>query len=161
MTALKPLLAEEALRALLATVLPSWDGALTPLAGGGTARVYTLEQGGTPLILRLSAIGESFAKDAHAAAQFAGPGLPIPAMLAWGQAAEDVLYALTRRAPGTTLSTLPPERQQALAPAVLDLLDRIHGIGGGDERVRLLEPGRPWALAELGLIPSVDRRRRG
>jgi hygromycin-B 4-O-kinase len=128
MATLAPLLPDEALRALLAAALPGWAGALTPLRGGGTARVYTLEHAGAPLVLRLSALSESFAKDAHAATHFATPGLPIPAVVAWGQAAEGVLYALTRRAPGAPLNTLAPERQRDLAPAVLDVLDQIHAI---------------------------------
>jgi hygromycin-B 4-O-kinase len=128
MTTLAPMLPDAALRDLLAAALPGWAGEMTPLQGGGTARVYTLEHAGVPLVLRLSALSESFAKDAHAAAHFAGPGLPIPAVLAWGQAAEGVWYALTRRAPGATLNALAPERQRALAPAVLHVLDAIHAI---------------------------------
>lgn len=128
MSTLAPLLPDRELHALLAAALPGWDGELTPLRGGGTARVYALEHEGAPLILRLSALGESFAKDAYAAAHFVAPGLPIPAVIAWGQAAEGVLYALSRRAPGAPFNALPPERQRALAPAVLDVLERIHAL---------------------------------
>lgn len=128
MSTLAPLLPEDTLSALLAQVLPGWDGPLHPLKGGGTARVYTLNHAGASLILRLSTFSDSFAKDAYAATHFSAPGLPIPVMLAWGQVAEGVWYALTRRAPGAPLNTLAPEQQRALAPAVLDMLDQIHAI---------------------------------
>jgi hygromycin-B 4-O-kinase len=128
MPPLTPLLPDETLRILLTPILPGWDGPLRPHPGGGTARVYELEHAGKPLILRLSALSESFAKDAYAAAHFAAPGLPIPSVLAWGQAAEGVWFALTRRAPGAPLNALPPERQHQLAPAVLAALDQIHAI---------------------------------
>lgn len=131
MSTIAPLLPEDEVRALLARALPGWEGALRPLAGGGTARAYELDHDGEPLVLRLSALSESFAKDAFAAAHFAAPGLPIPAMLAWGQAGEGLSFALTRRAPGSPLNALPPERQRALAPAVLDALDTIHAIDVG------------------------------
>ncbi|NTU84689.1 MAG: hypothetical protein HGA45_35880, partial [Chloroflexales bacterium] len=100
MASLAPLLPDETLRTLLTPILPGWDGPLRLHPGGGTARVYELEHAGTPLILRLSPFGDSFVKDAYAAAHFTAPGLSIPSVLAWGQAAEGVWFALTRRAPG-------------------------------------------------------------
>jgi hygromycin-B 4-O-kinase len=128
MSTLVPALSDGELHALLARALPGWDGALTPLNGGGTTKVYALEHVGSSLILRLSGLSESFAKDAYAAENFAAPGLPIPAMVARGEAADGIYFAITRRAPGEQVHSLSPERQRELAPAVLAALDQIHAI---------------------------------
>jgi hygromycin-B 4-O-kinase len=130
---LKPTFDESELQALLTQLLPSWDGRPTPLPGGTSSQAYMVDHDGRPLVLRLNTRGEGFAKDAIAA-RLASPELPIPAVLAVGQAAGGLHYALSERALGAPLNTLSADRELALAPSLLDALVRIHGasLDGAD-----------------------------
>lgn len=149
MSTLKPTLADDALRLLVARLLPGWQGGLEPLAGGGVSQAYGLLHNGEALVLRVSAGGGGYLKDRFAATHFVASGLPIPPILAVGQSEAGLHYALSRRAPGQPLSAWPPAEQHALAPAVLATLARIHALP-----IEATSGYGPWDEQGNGLWPS-------
>jgi hygromycin-B 4-O-kinase len=66
-----------------------------PLAAGAWSRAFELSIDGVEVVLRIGAHGADFAKD-EVAARFAGPNLPVPAVLARG-VFDDWLCALGPR----------------------------------------------------------------
>lgn len=98
-----------------------------PLAGGEFSQAFAGTVGDRDYVVRLSVYAhaaESFAKDAFAWRHFAAPVLPIPRVVATGQA-EDRHFAISERAPGSRLEVLAPAARRALLPALLDVLDAI------------------------------------
>ena len=68
---------------------------LAPLPGGFWSAAYAYRVGSQDLVLRLGTIPEGFEAD-RAAMAFSGPDLPVPTIIAIGQAF-DVGYALSER----------------------------------------------------------------
>ena len=98
-------------------------GQVAELGGGDWSRAYSFELGGRPLVARFGAYGEDFEKD-RAAMRFAGPDLPVPAVLDIGAAAGGC-YAISERHFGTFLEALDRPRLERLMPALLRALDAL------------------------------------
>ncbi|MFD5185864.1 phosphotransferase family protein [Streptomyces sp. NPDC058372] len=92
-----------------------------PLATGAWSQAFALTLDGVEAVLRIGAHGEDFAKD-EAVARLAGPGLPVPAVLARGTA-EGWAYALSVRAHGTALDDLSAVDVARALPSLLTALD--------------------------------------
>ena len=93
------------------------------LGGGDWSRAYSFELGGQPLVARFGEYGEDFEKD-RAAMMFAGPDLPVPAVLEIG-AAFGGSYAISERHFGAFLESLDRPRLERLMPALLRALDAL------------------------------------
>ena len=125
---------------MLRDVLPGEEIAgLEPLRGGVFARAFGFHANGKRYVARLSTFdhsAEGYAKDDYAARHFAGPGLPIPRIVAVATTELGHL-AISERAPGQTLNSMTPAERQALLPVMLDTFDAIgradvsasHGYG--------------------------------
>ena len=99
-------------RAFLADRFAGQTGTVAELGGGDWSRAYSFELGGRPLVARFGAYGEDFEKD-RAASMFAGPDLPVPAVLEIG-AAFGGCYAISERHFGAFLEALDRPRLQRL-----------------------------------------------
>ena len=98
-------------------------GRLAELGGGDWSRAYSFDLGGQPLVARFGAYGEDFEKD-RAAMAFAGPDLPVPAVLEIGPACGGY-YAISERHFGVFLESLDLTRLERLMPALLRALDAL------------------------------------
>jgi hygromycin-B 4-O-kinase len=98
-------------------------GHVARLGGGAWSRAYSFELGAQPLVARFGAYGEDFEKD-RAAMAFAGPDLPVPAVLEVG-AAFGGSYAISERHFGAFIESLDQTRLERLMPALLRALDAL------------------------------------
>ncbi|WP_406051000.1 phosphotransferase family protein [Kribbella sp. NBC_00889] len=114
----------EIARRLVRTTLGERATEPRALASGEWSQAFELTLDGAEAVLRIGAYGTDFAKD-ELAARFAGPNLPVPAVLARGMV-EGWHYAISARAPGTGLDDLSATD---VAPALPSLLTAIDDIG--------------------------------
>jgi len=138
---------ERHILALLRARFGAGVGAILPLMGGEFSRAFAFDAGDRAYVVRVSesalAAG-AFAKDEYASRRFAAPGLPIPRVVARGAFA-GLQFAISERAAGDRVAALPPSRRAALAPALLDLLDRLAAADVGGSRGY-----GPWAAVADG-----------
>jgi len=109
--------------AFLAERYAGCAGQVAELGGGDWSRAYSFELGGRPLVARFGAYREDFEKDRTAMA-FAGPDLPVPAVLEIG-AALGGCYAISERHFGAFLESLDRPALERLMPALLRALDAL------------------------------------
>lgn len=93
------------------------------LGAGAWSRAFSFRLRGRDLVLRLGEHVQDFRKDQRAMA-FAGPDLPIPAVLEIGEA-EGGFYAVSERAFGTFLERLDEGGWRRVLPALLRALDAL------------------------------------
>jgi hygromycin-B 4-O-kinase len=100
---------------------------LETLEGGAIAQTLAFCAGGQEYVIRFHAqvMGANFAKEAYIARHIE-PGVPIPAFVHVGQV-NDFPYAITRRAPGRPLISFAPHEVETYVPALLSVLDGVHG----------------------------------
>lgn len=115
------------LRALLRGQFTSEIEGVTSLFGGEFSRAFAFTAGDQPYVIRLNAFDhavDAFAKDDYAWRHFASPALPIPRVVAIGQA-DGQHFAISERVVGGRLEELPLAERRALVPALLDVVDAI------------------------------------
>ena len=102
------------------------------LGGGDWSRAFCFRLDGRDLVARFGSYGEDFARDQEAMA-FAGPDLPVPAVLETGRALGGA-YAISERRFGVFLETLSASGWRRVLPALLrglDTLRRLPSSGAG------------------------------
>lgn len=123
--------------AQIAAWLADWHAGavsdLAPLRGGFWSSAFAYRVGGEDLVLRLSDMNEGFAIDA-AAMRFAGPDLPVPAVIDSGRAL-GLYFAISRRHFGRFLETASLQEASAVGGALDALLTALRAIPA--------EPGEP------------------
>lgn len=105
------------------------DSAVTeiaPISGGFWSAAYTYRVGSDEFVLRLSDMPDGFAIDA-AAMQFTAPDLPIPEVLAVGEALGHH-YAISRRHHGRFVEDVSPEDADAVGGALERLLAALRAV---------------------------------
>ncbi|MEU2648371.1 aminoglycoside phosphotransferase family protein [Streptomyces albidoflavus] len=132
-----------------------------PLASGAWSQAYALMLNGAEVVLRVGAHGEDFAKD-EVVARLAGPGLPVPPVLARGEA-EGWAYAVSGRVRGSALDDLSGEAVARTLPSLLRALDAAarvdlagtsgYGIWTSDG----LAPHASWPEALLAIGDETPR----
>ncbi|MET7507032.1 aminoglycoside phosphotransferase family protein [Streptomyces albidoflavus] len=132
-----------------------------PLASGAWSQAYALTLDGAEVVLRIGAYGEDFAKD-EVVARLAGPELPVPPVLARGEA-EGWAYAVSGRVRGTALDDLTGDAVARTLPSLLRALDAVarvdlagtsgYGIWAPDGRA----PHASWAEALLAIGDETPR----
>lgn len=103
---------------------------------GAWSRCFGFRLGAEALVIRFGKHVDDFQKDQYAYT-FAAPGLPIPQVLAIGEAFAGY-YAISTRADGVPLESLDASAWLAMIPAVVDALEAMRladlsatvGIGG-------------------------------
>ena len=114
---------------------------VSELGGGDWSRAFSFRLDGRDLVARFGRYGEDFARDQQAMA-FAGPDLPVPAVLETGRA-----YAISERCFGVFLETLDASGWHRVLPALLrglDVLRQMSSPGAGGPGAG---PGAPGAGA--------------
>jgi aminoglycoside phosphotransferase (APT) family kinase protein len=118
---------------------------LAPLPGGFWSAAYAYRVGDQDLVLRLGTIPEGFEAD-RVAMTFSGPDLPVPTVIAIGQAF-GVGYAISQRHFGKFLEDIRAEESQRSGPMLACLLRALRAI---KERPDLSVSGQPAKLAPQG-----------
>ncbi len=112
---------------------------------GEWSRCFAFRSQGRDLVVRIGSHPVDFAKDRRAAA-WAGPDLPVPAVLATG---DD--WCISTRVHGTPLEQLDTAGWESVLPAVLALLDALAAVdiadrlGVGPWDGRGVAPRPTWA----------------
>lgn len=122
----KPRPTIDQIRSWLAAEYGDAATALAPIAGGFWSAAYTFRLGEDDLVLRFSDLADGFAADA-AAMRFAGPELPIPEVLAVGEALGHY-YAVSRRHFGRFLEDVPAADAAAVGGALDRLLAALRAV---------------------------------
>ncbi|TCC39139.1 aminoglycoside phosphotransferase family protein [Kribbella capetownensis] len=132
-----------------------------PLASGAWSQAFALTVDGAEAVLRIGAYGTDFAKD-ELVAGLAGPGLPVPAVLARGMV-EGWHYAISARAHGNGFDDLPAGDVVSALPSLLAAVDEIGRLdlagttGYGSWTVDRRAPYRSWAEALLAIGTETAR----
>lgn len=96
------------------------------IGAGAWSRCFGFTRGDEALVVRVGRHGDDFARDAHAA-RYAGPALPVPAVLALGELA-DGSYVVSTRAWGVPLEQLDAAAWSAALPATVALLAALRRL---------------------------------
>ncbi|HSN75344.1 MAG TPA: aminoglycoside phosphotransferase family protein [Anaerolineae bacterium] len=126
---------------------------VSSLGAGVWSQAFAFRRAGCDYVIRFGAHGDDFARDRLAAA-FAGPALPIPAVLELG-AAFDGYYAIAGRVFGGYIDDVHEAKMRGLLPALLAALDAMrladlsHTTGCGGWDVAGNAPHVSWRAALL------------
>jgi hygromycin-B 4-O-kinase len=127
----KPAITTEQVAELLRAELGTAVRDLRLLKGGELSRAYGFGTGEGEFVVRFNANEVGFRRDRYASEHFASPELPIPRILAIGQA-EGTAFALSEFVRGEHLHMRSPGEYLRLLPRALDVLDALHRIDAGD-----------------------------
>lgn len=135
------------------------DG-LAPIGGGFWSSAYVYDCGTDRLVLRLADDAEGYEMD-RAARRFGGPGLPVPEILAIGEAFEGA-FAISRRSTGRFLEDVRPDEKERAGPMLDGLLTALRSASSGDD-VDWFTPDTPVATTWRGWLERamIDDSSRG
>ncbi|MDQ6670900.1 MAG: aminoglycoside phosphotransferase family protein [Chloroflexota bacterium] len=136
-----------------------WSGvtAIARIGHGEWSQAFSFRvEPGTEYVVRFSPLDEDFHKDQLASA-FAAPTLPIPTVLAFGEAF-DGYYAIAQRASGTYLDALDGEQLVRALPSLFSALEGMRqadvsatrGYGVWDAKGNAPQPTWRDALLAIG-----------
>jgi hygromycin-B 4-O-kinase len=149
--------------AFLATRFGDKASDVSRLPQGEWSRAYAFRKGGADRIIRFATVVEEFQKD-RAAARFASPDLPIPAVLEIGEAF-DGYYAISVRGFGEFLEELDEVALPRALPSVLRMLDAMREIplessaGAGSWRRDDVAERSSWRAHLIGVATDHPDRR--
>ena len=116
--------------AALQTWLSQWHGSevvnLEPLPGGFWSSAWAYEDRGESLVVRLGQSGDGYAIDARAY-EMAGSALPVPEVLATGEAL-GLRFAISRRHEGAILETHDAADAERITARLVELLAALRGV---------------------------------
>jgi len=115
-----------AARRFLAGHLGHDPGAVELVGAGHWSRCFGFVDGARELVVRFGTHLDDFERDRRAA-QLAGPGLPVPAVLAVGPAF-DGWFAISTRVRGVPLESLDEPGWRAVLPDLLVALDALQAV---------------------------------
>jgi hygromycin-B 4-O-kinase len=98
-----------------------------PLPEGLVSQVFAFRCGAEALVVRVGPDHAGYEKDAFVARTLAGPGLPVPEVVAIGAVGAGLTLCISRRAAGVRLHDTPLADAERLAPALLNVLDALAG----------------------------------
>lgn len=140
-------------QAFLAARFAGDAGGVAPLGAGEWSQAFAFRRAGGDYVIRFGLHGDDFARDRLAAA-FAGPALPIPAVLELGEAFGGA-YAIAQRVYGGYIDNVDEAQMRGLLPALLTALDAMrladlsHTIGYGGWDAAGNAPHASWRAALL------------
>lgn len=97
--------------------------AVEPAGAGAWSQCFGFRRGEDDLVVRFGKYVDDFQNDRRAAG-FVAPGLPIPQVLAIGEAF-DGYYCISTRVRGAPLESVGTEQWRALVPSIVDLLEAL------------------------------------
>jgi hygromycin-B 4-O-kinase len=138
-------------------------GAVAPLGAGVWSQAFAFRQGSRDYVIRFGLHGDDFARDRLAAA-FAGPALPIPAVIELGEAFGGS-YAIAERVFGGYIDDVDEAQMRGLLPALLVALDAMRladlshttGYGGWDAGGNAAYPSWRAVLLDVASDRPGDR----
>ena len=110
-------------QAFLASYLDTEPSEVALIGEGAWSRCFGFRRGDEELVIRFGNYVDDFRKDQLASA-YATPDLPIPEVLAVGQAF-DCYFAISRRAHGVPLESLSSAKWLAVVPSVVSALEAM------------------------------------
>lgn len=99
---------------------------VTPIGAGAWSRAFAFSHDGRPCVVRFGALREDFERDRIAAA-FSSAALPVPQMVAMGDAFGGY-YCITERAYGDFLDEADGVQMRRILPALFAALDAARCI---------------------------------
>jgi hygromycin-B 4-O-kinase len=133
-----------------------------PLATGAWSRAYALAVDEREVVVRVGNHSDDYLKDATAATRFASPRVPVPGVIACGEAG-GVFYVVSERMHGTPLDDLDAGQVTRVLPSLLGMLDEIRSVdlagttGFGIWRPDGTAPYPGWAQALLATGENKPR----
>jgi hygromycin-B 4-O-kinase len=133
-----------------------------PLAAGAWSRAYALALDERQVVVRVGNHGDDYLKDAIAGTRFASPRVPVPAVIAFGEAA-GLFYVVSERVHGSALDDLDAGQVRLLLPSLFGVLDEIRSFdvagttGFGIWRPDGTAPYPGWAQALLAMGDDKPR----
>ena len=127
MTAVRPPLDHATVESFLRQHLGAPIEELQSLRGGELCTVFSYTLAGEQYVIRFSAMESGFQHDRLAYERYAPSGIPIPRISAIGHCREWA-FAIAPCVPGRTLQSLPAAQHEAAAPALVEMVDRIHQL---------------------------------
>jgi len=97
-----------------------------PLAAGGWSQAYSFVHDEITYVIRWSRVADNFERDAFAR-RYARDGLPIPSIVALGQADES-FYAIAPFVTGNFLETLASTELERTLPAILKMFRALRSV---------------------------------
>lgn len=113
-----------ALRSILSEQFSSPVSELSPIGSGMFSEAFRCALGPRELVVRVSGTRKGFDKDQYAYEHFSSKTVPIPELLATGRI-DDAYYAVSPRAPGERLDSLPRLARERLVPSMISALSAI------------------------------------
>ena len=99
---------------------------LRPLHGGFWSSAFAFSHAGRELVLRFGPRSDWFEAE-RAASAFASPDLPVPEVVALGEAF-DAAYAISVRCHGINLEDVRPDQSEAVGPLLASLLAALFNV---------------------------------
>lgn len=128
MTDVKPHVGPDDVASLVAQHLGGPVRNVRPVEGGNVARTYSCTVGEREYIVRINRqMGANFEKEAVIRRMLAATNVPIPRIVHIGRFG-DLNYAISEKAEGRRLDTLPPGDVAAVLPAMIETLGAIHAV---------------------------------
>ncbi len=124
------------------------------LRGGYWSAAYGYRIGDDELVLRISDRPDGF-RDDELAMRYRSPALPVPEVLAIGEAF-DRWFAISRRHHGRFLEEVGSDEADVLGPTVVELLASLRAVTDAPDDS---EPWHDWLLA--GITDKPDRHTAG
>jgi hygromycin-B 4-O-kinase len=138
----KTVIGEADVRRFLCRHLGLETVAVQGLSGGESSAAFAFVADGRPLVIRVNKHGaEGFLKDRFAYEAFGSVAVPVPEVLEVGEIDQDTAFAISERAPGQCLQTLSPGEMDLMLPALVQVMDAIHGLAPPGEGYG------PWTLS--------------
>jgi hygromycin-B 4-O-kinase len=163
MSAIKPVVDEAPMLALLEEQFGAPVTGLRVLEGGSVAQSFTFDAGGGSYVIRFNGdnLDASYEKEAYVTAKYASSRVPIPGMIRVGRLGT-LNYAITVKIAGERLDRLAAAESERVQPSVVDTLNAIHasdvsheeGFGVFDNRGVGFFPS--WA-ADLASVRDEER----
>lgn len=121
---------------------------------GAWSRAYVVAVHDHEVVVRVGNHGDDYLKDAIAATKFSSPRVPVPKVIAHGEAG-GLFYVVSERLYGTALDDLDADQVTRVLPSLLGVLDEIRSAdlagttGFGGWRPDGTAPYSRWAQALL------------
>jgi hygromycin-B 4-O-kinase len=142
-------------QAFIETFLETKISSFQILTGGDWSAAFGFQASEQHLVVRFGIHLDDFAKD-RAASRLASQDLPVPKVLAMGEAF-DGYFCITERKFGVMLETLSADEMKRIVPAVFRMLDALRIADTESWCTEIGEPKESWPFSMLEVDQETDR----